>query len=152
MTKEDRVGRVYHSKTKIDSYYLPYINGNNIQRYYLKPLRLMGGHKSDSLYYGIQCPDGSIIFPMETNGEKGCWRWSKKKFEEENYRIEFIKSKKSWSVNYRIYADDLPDMPVSTIWSFEEVGSTRTAKTGLTQIVDQSIFSYPKPVSLIVKF
>ena len=121
------------------------------KRYYLKPLRLMGGHKSDSLYYGIQCPDGSIIFPMETNGEKGCWRWSKKKFEEENYRIEFIKSKKSWSVNYRIYADDLPDMPVSTIWSFEEVGSTRTAKTGLTQIVDQSIFSYPKPVSLIVQ-
>ncbi|WP_238594822.1 Eco57I restriction-modification methylase domain-containing protein [Limosilactobacillus reuteri] len=37
MTKEDRDGRVYHSKTKIDSYYLPYINGNNIQRYYLKP-------------------------------------------------------------------------------------------------------------------
>lgn len=37
MTKEDRVGRVYHSKTKIDSYYLPYINGNNVQRYYLKP-------------------------------------------------------------------------------------------------------------------
>ena len=121
------------------------------KRYYLKPLRLMGGHKSDSLYYGIQCPDGSIIFPMETNGEKGCWRWSKKKFEEENCRIEFIKSKKKWSVNYRIYADDLPDMPVSTIWSFEEVGSTRTAKTGLTQIVDQSIFSYPKPVSLIVQ-
>lgn len=121
------------------------------KRYYLKPLRLMGGHKSDSLYYGIRCPDGSIIFPMETNGEKGCWRWSKKKFEEENYRIEFIKSKKSWSVNYRIYADDLPDMPVSTIWSFEEVGSTRTAKTGLTQILDQSIFSYPKPVSLIVQ-
>ncbi len=42
-------------------------------------------------------------------------------------------------------------MPVSTIWSFEEVGSTRTAKTGLTQIVDQSIFSYPKPVNLIVQ-
>ena len=42
-------------------------------------------------------------------------------------------------------------MPVSTIWSFEEVGSTRTAKTGLTQIVDKSIFSYPKPVSLIVQ-
>lgn len=121
------------------------------KRYYLKPLRLMGGHKSDSLYYGIQCPDDSIIFPMETNGEKGCWRWSKKKVEEENHRIEFIKSKKGWSVNYRIYADDLPDMPVSTIWSFNEVGSTRNAKMLLTQIIDQSIFSYPKPVGLIAQ-
>ena len=44
------------------------------KRYYLKPLRLMGGHKSDSLYYGIHCPDNYIIYPMETNGEKGCWR------------------------------------------------------------------------------
>lgn len=119
------------------------------KRYYLKPLRLMGGHKSDSLYYGIHCPDNSIIYPMETNGEKGCWRWSKKKVEEENNRIEFIKTKKGWSVNYRIYAEDMPDMPVSTIWSFEDVGSTRNAKTALTQIIDQSIFSYPKPVSLI---
>jgi hypothetical protein len=37
MTKEDRDGRVYHSKEKIDDSYLPYIDGNNVQRYYLKP-------------------------------------------------------------------------------------------------------------------
>lgn len=123
----------------------------NGKRYYLKPLRLMGGHKSDSLYYGIQSPDGSTIFPLETNGEKGCWRWSRKKFEDEYSRIEFINGKNGWSVNYRIYADSLPDMPVSTIWSFNEVGSTRTAKTTLTQIVDQSVFSYPKPVGLLLQ-
>lgn len=123
----------------------------NGKRYYLKPLRLMGGHKSDSLYYGIQSPDGSMIFPLETNGEKGCWRWSRKKFEDEYSRIEFINGKNGWSVNYRIYADSLPDMPVSTIWSFNKVGSTRTAKTTLTQIVDQSVFSYPKPVGLLLQ-
>ncbi|MBO6254602.1 MAG: site-specific DNA-methyltransferase, partial [Bacteroidaceae bacterium] len=41
------------------------------RKYYLKPLRLMGGHKSDSLYYGIEAPDGTIVYPKETNGEKG---------------------------------------------------------------------------------
>ena len=117
--------------------------------YYLKPLRLMGGHKSDSLYYGIEAPDGTIIYPKETNGEKGCWRWSKTKYDDEIERIEWIKGKKGWSANFRIYADNLTPTPVSTVWPFNKVGSTRTAKTELSNIIQQSVFSYPKPSSLI---
>ena len=121
----------------------------NGRRYYLKPLRLMGGHKSDSLYYGIEAPDGSIIFPTEKNGDKGCWRWSKEKYNAEIERIEWIKGKKGWSANFRIFADNLRPTPVNTVWPFENVGSTRTAKTELSNIVQQSIFSYPKPSSLV---
>lgn len=119
------------------------------RKYYLKPLRLMGGHKSDSLYYGIEAPDGTIVYPMETNGDKGCWRWSKTKYEDEIERIEWIKGKKGWSANFRIYADNLTPTPVSTVWPFDKVGSTRTAKTELSNVVQQSVFSYPKPSSLI---
>lgn len=119
------------------------------RRYYLKPLRLMGGHKSDSLYYGIEAPDGSIVYPKETNGENGCWRWSKAKYEDEIDRIEWVKGKKGWSANFRIYADNLTPTPANTIWTFEKVGSTRTAKMELSNIVQQFIFSYPKPASLI---
>lgn len=119
------------------------------RRYYLKPLRLMGGHKSDSLYYGIEAPDGSIVYPTEKNGDKGCWRWSNNKYLEEIERIEWIKGKKGWSANFRIYADALKPVPVNTVWTFDRVGSTRTAKTELTNIIQQSIFSYPKPSSLI---
>ncbi|MBO5631056.1 MAG: site-specific DNA-methyltransferase, partial [Aeriscardovia sp.] len=119
------------------------------RKYYLKPLRLMGGHKSDSLYYGIEAPDGTIVYPKETNGEKGCWRWSKTKYEDEIERIEWIKGKKGWSANFRIYADNLTPTPVSTVWPFDKVGSTRTAKTELSNVVQQSVFSYPKPSSLI---
>ena len=117
--------------------------------YYLKPLRLMGGHKSDSLYYGIEAPDGSIIYPKETNGDNGCWRWSKTKYEEEIERIEWVKGKKGWSANFRIYAENITPTPVNTVWPFDKVGSTRTAKTELSNIVQQFIFSYPKPSSLI---
>ena len=121
----------------------------NGKRYYLKPLRLMGGHKSESLYYGIEAPDGTIIYPLETNGEKGCWRWSKTKYIDEINRIEWIKGKKGWSANFRIYADNLTATPVNTVWTFGNVGSTRTAKTELSQIIQQSVFSYPKPSTLI---
>jgi len=119
------------------------------RRYYLKPLRLMGGHKSDSLYYGIKAPDGSIVFPKETNGDNGCWRWSITKYNEEIDRIEWIKGKNGWSANFRIYADNLTATPANTVWSFDKVGSTRTAKTELSNIVQQFIFSYPKPSSLV---
>lgn len=119
------------------------------RRYYLKPLRLMGGHKSDSLYYGIEAPDDSIVYPKETNGENGCWRWSKAKYDDEIDRIEWVKGKKGWSANFRIYADNLTPTPANTIWPFEKVGSTRTAKMELSNIVQQYIFSYPKPSSLI---
>lgn len=122
---------------------------NKGRKYYLKPLRLMGGHKSDSLYYGIEAPDGSIIFPKETNGDNGCWRWSKEKYDDEIERIEWIKGKKGWSANFRIYADNLTPTPVSTIWTFDMVGSTRTAKTELSSVIQQFIFSYPKPSTLI---
>ncbi len=117
--------------------------------YYLKPLRLMGGHKSESLYYGIEAPDGTIVFPKETNGENGCWRWSQTKYYDEIKRIEWTKGKKGWSPNFRIYAENMTPTPASTIWPFETVGSTRTAKTELSNIIQQFIFSYPKPSSLI---
>ena len=119
------------------------------RRYYLKPLRLMGGHKSDSLYYGIEAPDGTIIYPKETNGDNGCWRWSKTKYKEETERIEWVKGKKGWSANFRIYAENMTPTPVNTVWAFDKVGSTRTAKTELSNILQQFIFSYPKPSSLI---
>lgn len=37
MTAEDKDGRVYHSKVKEGETYLPYIDGNNVNRYYLSP-------------------------------------------------------------------------------------------------------------------
>ena len=119
------------------------------RRYYTKPLRLMGGHKSESLFYGIEAPDGTIIFPYETSGQKGCWRWSKKKYEDEIFRIEWVRGRKGWVPYFRIYAEGRKDMPVQTVWPFEEVGSTRTAKSELTKIVDSELFSYPKPSTLI---
>ncbi|CPS46728.1 Uncharacterised protein [Chlamydia trachomatis] len=32
-SKRDKDNRIYHSKTKIDNTYMPYIDGNNVGRY-----------------------------------------------------------------------------------------------------------------------
>ncbi|MCC8114108.1 MAG: site-specific DNA-methyltransferase [Bacteroidales bacterium] len=118
--------------------------------YYTKPLRLMGGHLSESLFYSITAPDGTIVFPYEKDGKKGGWRWSQQKFIDENERIEWVNGKNGWTPYFRIYAENLKEVPAATLWPFTEVGSTRTAKAEFNQIIeDGRSFNYPKPTSLI---
>ncbi len=50
------------------------------RRYYLKPLRAMGGQGDSrearpSLYYALIAPDGTEIFPVRQDGSDGAWRW-----------------------------------------------------------------------------
>ena len=79
--------------------------------YYIDNLDRGGLSYSDSLNYGIECPDGSVTFP---NGRKEylndgwIWKWSKQKIEwaKENKFIEFRKSdskNSGWSVCYKNY-------------------------------------------------
>lgn len=119
--------------------------------YYTKPLRVMGGNVSDSLYFPMIAPDGKEIYPLETDGSKGCWRWSKRKVEVEAERIEWVKGKKGWTPYFRIYAKNRRPTPAETIWKHEEVGSNRTSKNEIRALFKQDIFATPKPEKLIKK-
>lgn len=119
------------------------------RRYYTKPMRIMGGHISESLFYPMIAPDGTEVYPYDKKGAKSGWRWSKKKVEEEYERIDWVNGKNGWNPYFRIYADNMREMPVETIWKFEQVGSNRTAKNSLNEILGDNAFSYPKPTTLI---
>ena len=75
----------------IDALYLHRIHTNEIpehynkvesdgRRYYLKPLRAMGQNDArearPNLYYAMNAPDGTQVFPIRTDGSDGNWRWS----------------------------------------------------------------------------
>lgn len=122
---------------------------NQGRRYYTKPMRIMGGHISDSLFYPLTAPDGTKVLPYDKNGNKSGWRWSIKKVNEESERIEWVKGKNGWNPYFRIYAENRRDMPAETLWPFTVVGSTRTAKNYLNSILGDNAFSYPKPITLI---
>lgn len=127
---------------------------DNGQRYYLKPLRYMGNADSradrPNMYYGIEAPDGTMIYPQRADGTDGRWRWSRDKLEEECGRLEFIKTKNGWSVNSRIYATGSHETPVETIWYNKDVESNRQAIATLKNIFcDEKVFTNPKPVKLI---
>ena len=79
--------------------------------YYIDNLDRGGLTYSDSLNYGIECPDGTVTFPngrLEYINDGWIWKWSKQKIEwaRKNKFIEFRKTdkkKSGWSVCYKNY-------------------------------------------------
>lgn len=127
------------------------------RKYYLKPLRAMGGQGDSraarpTLYYPLIAPDGSEIFPKKQDGTDGAWRWSAKKAIEDSERIDWIAGRSGWTPYYRIYADTGIGRPVETIWTHSEVGSNRTSKAEVKALLpDQPAFGTPKPERLLAR-
>lgn len=125
------------------------------RKYYLKPLRAMGGQGETrearpGLYYELEAPDGSKVFPKLQSGIEGAWRWSKEKYERERNRIEWRNGRKGWVPYYRIYADASEGRPPETMVFHSDVGSSRTAKAQLKEIFPADVaFDTPKPIGLL---
>lgn len=81
-------------------------------KYYLDTLDRGGLQYSDSLNFGIDAPDGGIIFPngrSEFKNDGWIWKWSKEKVKWgiKNKFLEFVKSDKStgsqYTIKYKVY-------------------------------------------------
>lgn len=81
-------------------------------KYYLDTLDRGGLQYSDSMNYGIEAPDGGILFPngrSEFVNDGWIWKWGKDKVKWglENKFLEFVKSKKSsgsqYTIKYKVY-------------------------------------------------
>ncbi|EHK6250638.1 site-specific DNA-methyltransferase [Campylobacter upsaliensis] len=80
-------------------------------KYYIDNLDRGGLSYSDSLNYGIECPDGAITYPngrLQYENDGWIWKWGKEKLEWglKNGFIEFRKSKtknSGWAVCYKNY-------------------------------------------------
>lgn len=122
--------------------------------YYLKPLRAMGSEDTraarESMFFPLTAPDGSTVLPMRKDGTEGRWRWGKKRVEEDDNLIEWVKGHNGWVPYYRIYGDVESYRPPETIWFHTEVGSNRTSKAEIkAQFGGAKAFDNPKPERLI---
>lgn len=124
-------------------------------RYYLKPLRAMGGQGETrearpTLYYPLIAPDGTEVYPKLEDGTDGAWRWSKNKVETDAERIDWVSGRAGWTPYYRIYAKADATRPPETIWPHGEVGSNRTSKKEVKDVLPgDNPFSTPKPERLL---
>lgn len=125
--------------------------------YYLKPLRAMGGPGSTraarpTLWFPLTAPDGTEVWPKLPDGTDGRWRWSEKKIAEEAERIEWKQASSGWSPYFRIYYDQGKGRPPETIWTHQEVGSNRTSKREISNLLSDRVpFDTPKPEALMKK-
>lgn len=125
------------------------------RRYYLKPLRAMGGQGDSrlarpNLYFRMEAPDGTEVLPRRQDGSDGAWRWSPEKVRAEADRIEWKRGRAGWTPYFRIFADNQQARPPETVWAHGDVGSNRTAKAEAKAVLpDTEPFSTPKPERLL---
>lgn len=123
--------------------------------YYLKPLRAMGidGHRErrPSMYFPIEAPDGTAVYPKNADGSDSRWQWSLQKVERERDRIEFVRGRSGWTVYFRISYEETTGSPPETIWTHSDVGSNRTSKAEIKNLFGSDVFDTPKPEALLAR-
>lgn len=102
-----------------------------------------------SMYFPIEAPDGTQVFPRTPDGGDGRWRWGLDRVESERDRIDWVNGRNGWSPYYRIYADNSTGVPAETLWTHQEVGSNRTSKLEMSALFPDASFDTPKPEKLL---
>ena len=105
-------------------------------------------------WYGIEAPDGVMIYPVRPDGREGRWRW-----EEATYLLEKKKSPSKvliqknadskWEICVKQYFKGEAERPISTIFRNTEFGHTHEAAEEIKRIFGDAVFATPKPVALI---
>lgn len=110
---------------------------------------------SDSLVYPIKSPDGTNIWPNDSNPEstKHIWRWSKETFERKasEGRVLFKQTKNGWRVFSKQYMNENDDGSPrhQKIRSVIDSIPGRNGSEEITRILHQKAFNNPKPINLI---
>jgi adenine-specific DNA-methyltransferase len=123
-------------------------------KYYLRDLDYKGSY-SETLDYGLNAPDGKVLFAGGKLGKPNTWRWSDEKVDwgKQNGFIVFKKDKNdNWKVYIKQYQfvdnEDNPrirELPYRALVQFLNSDGSQE----LRNILKQEIFSYPKPTALI---
>lgn len=124
-----------------------------------------------NLDYPVTCPDGSIIYPGgvsktewesrksgNNNDHDWRWRWSQERLNIaiEKKFVEFKKNGENWTLYSKEYEfidnnGEKIDRSFKHRTIIDDISSVNGTRD-LLSVLQQRLFSYPKPVSLIKKF
>lgn len=109
-----------------------------------------------TMYFPLEAPDGSEVFPTHENGEEACWAMGKDGVERHKAANTLIWKKRMrneqevWEPYTREFAPEVPTRPYPTIWS--DLPTMRQAKAFLRDVFNTAdLFDTPKPVELLVR-
>lgn len=101
-----------------------------------------------SMFYGIEAPDGSIIFPYGPTGYESRWRVGEDTFKKmlENGEIYFKQSENGYTVYYKFYLDGRTKRPSNLL---TDIDGNKKAQIDLKSLIPEKVFDTPKPLELI---
>lgn len=120
----------------------PFRDANDVE-YGLVTLDKSSIRFSESLVFEIVDKEGNTYLPRIVKGKQSCWRWSKKKVQDEFEDLVF-KNGKVYTKYYRPKGV----VPKSILYD-TRFGRTESGKDAIKDVLGNIAFSYPKPVELI---
>lgn len=102
-----------------------------------------------SMWYSIDAPDGSEIWPIKPDGTEGRWRWKKENVPTNMSQLDFVHKDGRWEIYVKQYLEENPSRPPATFWPSEEVGHNHEAKLEVRAFNSDNVFSTPKPERLL---
>lgn len=101
---------------------------------------------SQSLVFEIIGPDGTKYVPRIVKGKQACWRWGRKKVEEQ-YNDLVFKNGKVYTKYYRPEGVTPRSLLIDAVY-----GRTESGNDDIRALFNNNPFSYPKPVALLHHF
>jgi adenine-specific DNA-methyltransferase len=130
---------------KLDDSLYPFTDENG--EYGLITLDKSSIRFSDSLVFEIKDNQGNVYLPRIVNGKQSCWRWGKKKVQEDFHKLVF-KNDKIYTKYYRPDGITPKSLLIDAIY-----GRTETGNDDIKNLFTEfNPFSYPKPINLIKHF
>lgn len=118
------------------------------RRYRRRSLRKEGSEslRTDrpSMWYCIDAPDGTPVWPVKPDGTEGRWRWMRETFDRDFKQVEFVQVRGKWEIYVKQYLEEEAKRPPSTIWFNEDVGHNHEAKLEAQSFNRNNTFGTPK--------
>lgn len=146
--QEFKVGGLELSEKDIGRYTLEDEKG----KFSVLQLRRTGGEdrREDrpSMFFGIETPDGKIVYPKGPTGYDSRWRVGEETYKKmlNNNEIYFKKLADGYGVYYKFYLDGRTKRP-SNLWT--DIEGNKKAQIDLKSLIPEKVFDTPKPIELI---
>jgi len=109
-----------------------------------------------SMFFSIDTPDGTSVFPIHDDGREACWALGKRAVDELVATGTLIWKKREtngetrWIPYTREYAQENPSRPHPTIWN--DLDTTRQTKAHQKMLLGEDlVFATPKPEDLVAR-
>ncbi len=102
-----------------------------------------------SMWYSVNAPDGSAIWPVKPDGTEGRWRWKKENVVVRKGELDIVEKDGRWEIYVKQFLEERATRPPATFWASDDVGHNHEAKLEVRAFNKADVFDTPKPERLI---